>query len=348
MDGALSLSPETIAALRSRHVTYLMTRLVDESARRDFLRSFEAGYDHALTRPLREWFTPRQLVEQVTRITDERMLRGFLAPIAREASRRAIHSLRTDDAVLGNYVPTDAREILEGLLARGELVPSELVRRLIDSDAVDEILRDVLFDALVEFNEAVNPFFSEWGLPALIKRLVPIGSGTILKSMSTVRAEFDKRLEPEMRRFLLGFSRKAKRKLLSLTEASKDDPKLAELRKVIATFLYEQTLASLTKHLDDDARMQLDEAAESIARAVLHSERPRERLIASLERWLGENGDEPLGTWLARIGVTERPDFESVADLLWPTVKFALESPPARAFFERVTWEFYASLASPA
>jgi hypothetical protein len=346
MDAPLSLSPEVISTLRSRHVAYLMTRLVDESARGDFLRSFEAGYDHAMARPLREWLTPRQLVDQASGVLTERVVRGLLAPLAREASRRSVHSLRSDDALLGDYVPSEARARIAELLARGEFIPNELVRRLIDSDAVDEILRDVLYDALVEFNQSVNPFFSEWGLPALIKKVVPIGASTILKSMATVRAEFDKRLEPEMRRFLLGFSRKAKRKLLQLAESSHDDPKLVELRKAVASFVYEQTLADLTKHIDDDARMEIDEAAEAIVLEVLRNERPRERLIAELERWLAEYGEEPLGAWLRRIGVTERPDFEAIAELLWPYVKFALESPPSRAFFERITWDFYASLAS--
>jgi hypothetical protein len=209
-------------------------------------------------------------------------------------------------------------------------------------------MRDTLYDALVEFNQSVNPFFAEWGLPALIKRFMPIGSGAVLKSMSALRAEFDKRLDPEIRKFLLTFSRKSKKKLADIIIAKSGDPKLISLRRSIVAFFYEETLASLTRNIDDDARMEADAAVEGIVLEVLRLERPRERLIADLEKLLEERGEETVGAWLERIGVIERPALEALGELLWPFVKLALESPPAKAFYERITWDFYATLeASP-
>ena len=48
-----------------------------------------------------------------------------------------------------------------------------------------------------------------------------------------------------------------------------------------------------------------------------------------------------------RIGVVERPSLEALAELTWPYVRLALESPPARAFYERVVWDFYATIGTP-
>jgi hypothetical protein len=207
-------------------------------------------------------------------------------------------------------------------------------------------MRDVLHDALVEFNESVNPFFADWGLPALIKRFVPIGSGAILKSMSTVRSEFDKRLDPEIKKFLLSFSRKSKKKLADFVITKGGDPKLVALRQSLIVFFYEESLAKIMQNVDDDARMEVDTAGEAIVLEVLRHERPRERLLAELEKLVEDHGDETLGAWLARIGVTVRPDLEKLPELLWPFVRLALESPPARAFYERVTWDFYATLGA--
>jgi hypothetical protein len=341
----LSLSPATIAALRARHVAFLAERMVDERARGDFVRSFEAGYDHVLAQPLRQLIDPKLIVGAIATVLTNEALRGLVAPVARELNRRVVASLRTDDAKLGAYVPSEARVAIDELLRRPDLVPEELVRKIFDEDAVEEIMHDVLYDALVEFNQSVNPFFAEWGLPALIKRFMPIGSGAVLKSMSAVRVEFDKRLEPEIRKFLLGFSRKSKKKVADMVVASAGDPKLVTLRQSVAKFLYEQTLADLTKNVDDDARMAADAAAEAITLAVIRADRPRQRLEAELAKLLEDHGDEPLGAWLARIGVTERPDLEKLAEHLWPFMHLALTSPPARAFYERVTWDFYASLS---
>lgn len=345
-ENALNLSPATIAALRSRHVAFLAERLVDDRARGDFIRSFPAGYDHVLSRPLRELLEPKTLVEGLRGVLTNEAVRGLLSPIAREINRRVVTALRADDAKLGDYVPQEARDALDELIARPDLLPEPLVRKVFDDEVVEEIMRDVLYDALVEFNESVNPFFADWGLPALIKRFMPIGSGAVLKSMTAVRTEFDKRLEPEIRKFLLGFSRKSKKKIADFIVGSAGDPKLVALRKSIVGFFYEETFAQITQNVDDDARMAADEAAEAIVLEVLKRDRPRDLLLAELEKLIAEHGDETLGAWLARIGVMERPDLEKLAELLWPFVKLALESPPARAFWERVTWDFYATLAN--
>lgn len=346
MSDPLNLSPQTIAALRARHVAFLAERLVDDRARGDFVRSFASGYDHVLSRPIRELLDPKVLVSGLANVLTDEAVRGLLAPIVREVNRRVVASLRSDDAKLGDYVPADARKAIDELVARPDLVPEELIRKVFDDDVTEEIMRDILHDALVEFNESVNPFFAEWGLPALIKRFVPIGSGAILKSMSTVRGEFDKRLDPEIKKFLLSFSRKSKKKLADFVITKGGDPKLVALRQSLIVFFYEESLAKIMQNVDDDARMEVDTAGEAIVLELLRHERPRERLLAELEVLVKEHGDETLGAWLTRIGVTVRPDLEKLPELLWPFMRLALESPPARAFYERVTWDFYATLGA--
>ncbi len=345
MSDLSSLSPSVISALRSRHVAFLAERLVDDRARGDFIRSFEAGYDHVLAQPLRALVDPKVLVERAAALLGEPTVRGLVAPIARELNRRLVHALRSENVELGRYVPADARKAIDTLAARADLVPEPLVRKVFESEVVEEIMRDVLYDGLVEFNESVNPFFADWGLPAFIKRFMPIGSGAVLKSMSAVRGEFDKRLDPEIRKFLLGFSRRAKKKVADVVVSSAGDPKTVALRQSVIAFLYEESIASLMANVDEDARMEADDAALAITLEVLRQDHPRERVIAELEKLLADHGDETLGAWLTRIGVTERPNLEKLAELVWPYVKLVLESPPARAFWERITWDFYATLA---
>jgi hypothetical protein len=345
MSDPVSLSAAQISALRSRHVAFLAERMVDDRARGDFVRSFAGGYDHILSRRIREVLDPNTLVPGIAALLREETVRGLLAPIAREINRRVVTSLRADEAKLGDYVPADARKAIDALLARPDLFPEPLVRKIFDDEVVEQIMRDVLYDALVEFNESVNPFFADWGLPALIKRFMPIGSGAVLKSMTAVRTEFDKRLEPEIRKFLLGFSRKSKKKIADFLVASAGDPKLIALRQSVVAFFYEESFAQITQNVDDDARMEADDAVQAVTLEVLRRDRPRERLIAELQKLVDDHGDETIGDWLGRLGVTERPDLEKLAEVLWPFAKLALESPPARAFWERVTWDFYATLA---
>ena len=340
----ISLPPATVAALRTKHLEYLAERLTDDRARGDFVRSFAGAWEHVLSRPLRELVDPAAAATFLTKVATADAVRGLAAPIVRDVHRRTVAALKTDDAKIGDYVPTEAREAIEALLARPDLIPEELVHRVFEDDATEEVLRDVLYDALVEFNDSVNPFFAEWGLPGLLKRFMPIGSGAVLKSIGAVRAEFDKRLEPEIRKFLLAFMRKSKPKIANLVVEKGSDPKFISLRKSVVAFFYERTLAELTSRVDDDARDHVDTAAEAITLEVLRRDHPRERLRAQLEAFVAEKGDTTLGAWLGSIGAVARPELEAIAELLWPHVRMLLSSPPARAFYERVTWEFYDTL----
>src|SRR5205085_8336018 len=197
----ISLPPQTIAALRAKHIAYLAERLTDDRAKGDFVRSFANAYDHVLTRPLRELVDPAALASLLTDVVTSDAIRGLAAPVVREIHRRTVAALKTDDAKIGDYVPEAARDAIRELVSRPDLIPEDLVHRVFEDEAAEEVLRDVIYDALKEFNDSVNPFFADWGLPALLKKVMPIGSGTVIKSIGAIRGEFDKRLEPEMRKF---------------------------------------------------------------------------------------------------------------------------------------------------
>lgn len=342
----VTLSSDVIAALRTKHLEFLAGRLTDDRAKGDFVRSMNGAYDHLLSKPIKELLTPKAFVDGLSRVLSAPAIRGFGAPIGREVHRRVIQALREHQEKLGSFVPGDARSAIDVLVARPDLLPEPLIRRVFEQEATEEMLRDVLYDALREFNDSVNPFFAEWGLPALIKKVMPIGSGTVIKSIGLVRSEFDKRLEPEIRKFLLVFSRKAKGKLADFVIAKSNDAAFVALRKNVVAFFYEQTLAEIVAGVDAAAQEHVDVAAEHIALEVTAHDAPRRALEAALEELVREHGDETLGAWLGALGVDARPELEELAELVWPLARVLLESPPARAFWERVTWEFYDSLVT--
>jgi hypothetical protein len=161
--------------------------------------------------------------------------------------------------------------------------------------------------------------------------------------MGAMRAEFDKRLDPEIRKFLLVFSRKAKGKLADVFV--KKDPKLAELRKNVVSFLYSQSMAELLAGVDDAASRKAALAGEHLVLESLRRPEPRARLQEALRAFLEEHGDTTVGTCLIALGATGTPDLDAFASLLWPHVARVLESPVSLAFFETITREFYEGLA---
>jgi hypothetical protein len=340
----VALSPETLEALRKEHVAFLAARLVSDAAREDWVRSFREGYAWVLGLHVSDVLDPVALTDGVTKALTEDSVKALFAPVAHDLHRRVLASMKTDKAPLGAYVPAQARLAIDDLLERDDLVPEQLVRNVFDQEAIEDAIRDILYDGLKEFNETVNPFFADWGLPALLKRM-PIGGGTILKSMSAMRGEFDKRLDPEIRKFLLAFSRKAKVKLADLFVKKSDDPKFIELRKNVVSFLYSQSMSELLSGIGDDASKKAQIAAEHVVLETLRREEPRARLKESLEAFLKEHGQATIGEWLKTASATGEPDLDAWANLLWPGVKRGLQSPVALAFFEKLTNEFYDGLA---
>ncbi len=347
MTDSLTFPPATISALRAKHLAYLSEHLVDDRARADFQRSLARYYEHVLTLKVKDVVDPAAIVAGIVGFLDEETVRKHFAPIAIELHRRVVAALGKEDGKLGDYVTQAARDAIDAALARPDVLPEDLVRRVLEDEATDDVMHDVLYDALVEFNDSVNPFFADWGLPGLLKRFMPIGSGTVLKSLGAVRAEFDKRLEPEIRKFLLKATRKSKKKTADLMVAKLNDPKLIALRKSIALWAYDETLKASAARMDDGARKNIDRAVTEIVVEILKKDRPRERLKAELEELVTAHGDGTVGDWLTAIGVTKHPDMEKLAEHVWPYVKLVLESPPARAFYERITWDFYATLQAP-
>ena len=340
----LALSPETIAALKQKHRAFLAERLGGDAARADWVRSFRDGYAWALGLKISAVVDPVVLTEGVAKALTASSVKALFAPIARDIHRRALAGMKSDTSRLGDYVPAQARLAIDDLLERNDLVPERLVRNVFDQEAIEEAIRDILHDGLTEFNQTVNPFFADWGLPALLKRM-PIGGGTILKSMGAMKGEFDKRLDPEIRKFLLAFSRKAKVKLADLFVKKGDDPKFIELRKNVVSFLYSQSMSELLAGVDEKASKKGEVAAEQITLEVLRRDHPRKQLEVALKTFLNEHGELTIGEWLESVGATGEPDLDAWAELLWPHVQRTLQSPVARSFFDNLTNEFYDGLA---
>lgn len=340
----LRLSRATLAELQRRHVAFLEERLVSARAREDWIRAAEAAADAVRDVRIRDLLHPRPLARNLHRAFRSEAIRTFFAPLFARLQRDAVGALREDRTKLGDYVPEDARRAIESIAASPDLLPDALVRELFGQKAIEDAIHDTLLDGLTQFNRTVNPFFAEWGIPALLKR-VPVGGGLILASMEVLRAEFDRRLEPEMRRFLAPFSRRATVQMAELFLASKAEPRFVELRRNLVTFLWSRSPSELLAGADDAVLDRGALAAERIAVTLVERDDGTAELARALERFVEGVGEATVGEWLDDVGAVGRPDAGAFAELLWPQVEAALGSRVVRDFLREITAEFYEGLA---
>src|SRR5690349_10691181 len=101
----LALSPETLEALKKKHLAFLVARLGGDAAREDWLRSFREGYTWALGLRVSEVVDPVVFTEGITKALTAESVKTLFAPVARDIHRRALASMKTDKARLGDYVP---------------------------------------------------------------------------------------------------------------------------------------------------------------------------------------------------------------------------------------------------
>lgn len=342
-----TLDPAVRAALpelEARHVAYLEARLVSEEARAEWRANVSAAFAHLLATPVARLVSLEAVERALDATLDPTTFARTVRPIADAVALLESARLREDERPLGVYVPEAVRAQIDALLEQPGLVPERALREVLEHEATGAVMRDVLYDALTEFSEKVNPFFAEWGLPSILKRLGPFGLGGMLKGFESMRAEFDRRLEPEIRTFLAGFSRRALKNLADFTIAKADEPEFIALRKHLVDWVLERPIASLVPEHGDDRAERARAIAQALTEHYLGREDTGRQRRAALELAVHAHAAQPLADALAVYGVTLAPDLDAIADATWPVVREVLASEPIRAWLATITREFYASL----
>lgn len=327
--------------LRERHRRFVEERLTGPGARARWGESVASAMDQLLATRVADLLD----VAHAERVLDEALSREAIEhgarPLSKASTLMEVSQLREERERAGAFVPDSARRSLEALLAKKQLVPPALLREVLTHEAVEATMRDMLHGALREFSDAVNPFFSDWGVLGILKKLSPFGLGPMQKSFEQAQREFEKRLDPEIKRFLQGFSRQAVRKLADYAIDRADDPPLVAMRKELLAWTLDRPVQELFVVLDDEALALWENAVFEVIAHVAGSERSRAQRRATLEMIKGAHGAQTLDEALRVYGVTYRPSAEVLADAAWPLVQAALAHPEVMRFFTALVDDFY-------
>jgi hypothetical protein len=328
-----------LASKKARFADRLRARLSGEPAKLELRRNLERGYLELLEKTLGEVLPRTALLRLLDPAKKPELYEKAVAKIAAAVEADAYPRVTAHKATVGSYVPDESKKRIDELLAKPNLVKPELVREILRQEAMEELMQDVLFDALKEFNEKVNPFFADWGIPAIVKKVMPIGSGAVLKSLDAVRGEFDKRLDPEMKKFLGVFSKKALDRTANLMIDKGDSPKFVEVRKAIAKWIYTQPVGELTKTIDADAVRLGREAGIGIAARVAASQDLARDVEAAIAAFYAKHEGEKLSVVRAHYGIDYTPDFDALVEGAWPTVVTVVTSATAIDWVTDVVFE---------
>ena len=327
---------------RARLARFVIERLSSDEAA--FAKDVERAVEGLFATPLADLVDADRLEGAVEAALAKEQVERGIRPFSRSIHLGIVRALRGDATKLGAFVPAKARARIDALIEKKTPPNERLLRQLIEQEAMEETLRDVIHDALREFNEKFNPFAADWGLPGLLKGLGRFGLGPLTKSIENVRLEFDKRLEPEMKKFLQGFSRRAVRRMADLVVQNSGDTKFVALRKSMVAFLYEQELRELVSNVDDESAETWNTIGVDVAEHALLQASSKLKRRAAIDTLLREHGKDPLGQVLERYGFTAKPDAAAIARAAWPIARAIFLGPAARERVEAIVREFYESV----
>ncbi len=331
--------------LKAKQLAFFLERVVSDQAKTDWRAHVRDGISTLLESPLGEVASAESLDRAIVAALRRESFTRAIRPISRSIHLDVVRSLRIDKTKVGVYVPKEAREKIDALLARPKLASEKLLRRVLEQDAMEETMRDVLYDALKEFNEKVNPFVADWGLPGLVKKLGPFGFGPVGKAIDGVRAEFDKRMEPEMRKFLKTFSRKALTKTGDLMSNNDGSQKFIELRKAVVSWIYEQEIREFMTGVDDEGAKLAHGATLDIIEHVSLLDEMKKRRREAIVAFFSLHKNDPVRKVMADYGGAPDIDTDALADATWPALAKLLSSEPVRAQFAKLLDEFWDSVA---
>lgn len=319
--------------------TSAVARATSRDAELRFRQDIEALYDAIMAVPVGRLFHARTSADAVeASLSNEAVQNGWL-PAAKLGWILLLGQLKDDKRRFGDYVHDEGRQALEELAARPDVVPERLLHEILDDEAAREVMGDLIYEALREFQDKVNPFFAEWGLPSLLKRLGPFGLGGMGKAFDSLRAEFEKRLEPEMRRFLTTFTGRGVKRVGAYLVDHAGDRSFIALRKRLVRWVLDQTVSGTVASTGEALLDRAYEVASDIGAnaAGLDSVRARRRLI--VEQLITLHASQPLGQALAQYGITARPDFDLLARVTWPFLSAALSSNAGAQWLDDLTSE---------
>lgn len=343
----MSLSPHDKRALlielRKAHIARTSDLLSSESSKALLRTNIEAALEAILDAKIGETWDAARVTTLVESAVRPEAMKGVVRPVIKTGLLLEIARLREDTAPVGAMVPEEARAVMLRLLERPGLLPKKLVQQIVEHEAVETLIREMVENALREFQTKVNPFSSDWGLPALLKKMSPLGLGlgALSKSFEGIQREFEKRLEPEMARFIANFSQRAIAKTADAMSGRADQPAFVSLRKELFTWMLGEPKNELLGAVDDEALALGEEFAHIVLVHVLNHEDTKRQRKAFIEMTLAAHKAQTLREALATYGITPAFDFVALTAVVWGPLQVALATDTAKAFIETLIGGFY-------
>lgn len=320
---------------------WLKVRLTSGPAQQDWERLLTSAFERALDTPLEVVLPPPQVEALVLAHLTSARAAELVRPAVRGVLHQALLEARTDDQPIGRWVPANARALIDELAAKKGLIREAWIKQFFSEKAVEELVADTLYRALVDFSTLV-PRLVQSLMPSALGRLTKLGGGVGGK----VVEEVEKLLEGEVKRFMGRGTRLALDGAARFAADHIDDPVSVGTRRSLAQFALAQSAAFHVSPLSSEVEGLIERISLAIADEVVAKDEAKVIARRVIERLHQAHGAAPARAFLAHLGVTERPPYAEWAALTWPGIAVAFEAPEVDQWLRGLAQEILAQVGA--
>jgi hypothetical protein len=322
----VSEAPEKRTALKR----WLRDRLTEgERPKEEWRQLWEATWEHLLATPVHDLIDAGAVKALADRLADPELIAELSRPIAATLAPAIIAEIREDEQPVGRFLPSEAQEKLQEILARPGFVHPDWVHAMFRGEAAEAVLNDALYRALHEFSTL---------LPRLLVKISPMGRFGVLGGAGALAEklieELEKLIEPEIKSFLAESTERVLERAADFTVAKIDDPASVEFRAAFVRFILSKSPAFYLEVADEELIGDIGEIAEPTVRHVLEMPDVRAQIQAGIDRVMDYSASKSLGEALQLEGSEARLPIDALAEATWPAFTTVLASPQAHAWID--------------
>jgi len=308
---------------------WLRERLTGPQGREDWTRLVEASWQTITATPLRVLVPPDQARSLVEAHLTPEHLAELVRPVVEVVLPRVVEAHRDDPSPVGRWVPDAARGAIERMVSRPGLVHEDWIRALFRQRVVEAVMSDALYRGIRDFSTI---------MPRLMLSFMPAGRLSRISGAGSLgkRAveELEKRIEPEIKVFLEGGTKRALLRAADFAVEHRDDDAALAFRRNVVQFVLTKSPRFHTHALTDEVLADVGPIAQMVAKHVATRDETR-TLVDQAIAWVDETyGDKPVGDVLREIGIEHPPDLDAWAAVTWPGLVACMQAPDVQAWMD--------------
>ena len=313
---------------------WLRERLTGPQGRKDWDRLVEASWNQIVETPVRTLMPPEQVQALVEVYLQADRMEELVRPVVETILPRVIQAHREDSAPIGRWVPDSARGAIERMVSRPGMVHEEWLRALFKQRVVEAVMADALYRGIRDFSTI---------MPRLVLSLMPTGRFAKLGGAGAIGKrvveELERRIEPEIKTFLKGGTKRALLRAADFAVDHRDDSAALAFRKNVVQFVLSKSPQFHLHAVTDDVLEDLGPIARQVAKHVAAREETRTLVKQAITEVDRDYGDKAVGEVLREIGIDSSPDLKAWASATWPGVLQCIEAPGVRDWMDELVVE---------